>query len=134
MKRSHLKRRTPLRRKTRLRTRRKSAYKRRPRDTPYMMWIKRQPCCARAFSHLSRCFGRIEADHAGGGRAKGHKAPDRTCIPMCQRHHGQRDAFKGPFRDWDHDRMRRWLDHQITLHQAEYQLQGERHARTERAE
>lgn len=112
MKRTPLQRRTPLRRRA-ARARRPTKYQLRPRDEVYMAWVRRLPCAARA---MSPCLGRIDPDHAGR-RPTGRKADDRTCIPMCRRHHRQRDTFKGPFRDWDKMRMRWWLAEQVRQHQ-----------------
>jgi hypothetical protein len=118
--------RTPLRRKNWLnrkatRVRRRSAYKERPRDMDRINWIWTLPCAARK---LSGCFGRVEADHAGR-RGIGRKAPDDTCIPLCSRHHGQRDAFKGPFREWDQQRMRHWLATLVEHYQKLYEERGQ---------
>jgi hypothetical protein len=120
MKRVPLKRKTPLVRKKWMRTTRKSAYKRRPRDPAYMAWVRRQPCCARVFSHL--CSGPIEADHAGR-RSAGRKADDRTCIPLCRRHHRERTDFSGAFKTWNAQDMRYWLNLMIARHQAEYHME-----------
>lgn len=108
MKRSALKRKTPLRRNSpskRQVPRKVSAYKARVRDVDYMLWVKRLPCAART---LGGCRGRVEADHAGR-RALGQKAHDRTCIPLCRTHHVQRGSFSGPFREWTQVQMRLWL-------------------------
>lgn len=94
-----------------------SKYRSRERDAPYMLWVKTLKCHA---AHLSPCFGSVEADHAGR-RPTGRKAPDNTCIPMCQRHHAQRDAFKGVFRTWVQDEMRGWLAATVVRYQALYQ-------------
>jgi hypothetical protein len=66
------------------------------------------------------CQGRLDPDHAGR-RGYGQKAPDRTCIPLCRRHHRERDAFAGTFRTFDHGAMRFWLDSMITRYQAMYE-------------
>jgi len=120
MKRTPLKRGTkPLKRKTRLRARGNTTYQRRPRKPAYMAWVRRQPCCAR---HLSPCIGRIDPDHAGRKEAAFRKVSDRTCIPMCRRHHRERDEFSGAFRGWLRDEMRRWLDAKIAEVHAAYEI------------
>jgi hypothetical protein len=88
------------------------------RDTPYMMWIKRWSCCARPFA-TTPCHGQVQADHAGR-RGWGQKADDQTCIPLCRRHHRERDHFHGTFKTWDHDRMRQWLDLMAAWYQKAY--------------
>ena len=112
MKRSPLLRRTPLR--TRIngarkaaRTRKRSTYKRRERDIPYMLWVKSLPCVA-SLLPMGPCGGVVEADHAGR-RGLGMKCDDRETIPICTEHHRQRTDFSGAFKTWDRDRMRAWL-------------------------
>ena len=70
-----------------------------------MLYVKTLPCVA---SIIGRCDGVIEADHAGR-RGISQKAHDNTCIPLCTKHHRERDAFTGDFKAFDHDRMRGWL-------------------------
>ncbi len=62
-----------------------TAYKNRPRDFAFMSWVKSQPCCACEKLRLLN-FGIIYAHHAGQ-RGTSQKADDRTCIPLCWRHH-----------------------------------------------
>jgi hypothetical protein len=60
--------------------------RKRPRNFPYMLWIKTLPCavCGRNNS---------EAAHTGP-RGLGQKAPDEQCIPLCPDHHRhRRDAL-----------------------------------------
>jgi hypothetical protein len=119
MKRTALKRRTPIRRKAWMkRGKVKSAYRRRTRDFSFMQWARRQPCVARP---LSMCEGRVQADHAGK-RGLGQKCPDHECIPLCRTHHMQRTAFAGPFKDWDQAKMREWLERQMISTSHEYTL------------
>jgi hypothetical protein len=60
-------------------------YKQRPRDFAYMAWVRTQQCIACESQRLVN-FGTIYAHHAGQ-RAFARKADDRTCIPLCWRHH-----------------------------------------------
>lgn len=60
--------------------------RKRPRNFPYMLWIKTLPCaiCGR---------NGAEAAHTGA-RGLGQKAPDEQCIPLCPDHHRhRRDAL-----------------------------------------
>ena len=60
--------------------------RKRPRNFPYMIWIKTLPCavCGR---------NGAEAAHTGR-RGLGQKAPDEQCIPLCADHHRhRRDAL-----------------------------------------
>lgn len=101
-----MQRRAPLRRLQSLRTKRKTKYRQRQRDTDYMAWVRRQPCAAKG---MGVCSGRMEADHTGP-RGLNQKADDRTCIPLCHKHHVQRTSFSGPFRSWSQTAMRCWLE------------------------
>lgn len=71
-----------------------------------MLWVRKLPCAARAVD--PGCNGHVQADHAGR-RGLGQKADDRTCIPLCAKHHTQRASFHGPFRSWSQADMRLWL-------------------------
>lgn len=60
-------------------------YSSRPRDFLFMSWVRAQPCivCERQHSpHLTRTYA-----HHAGQRAFARKADDRTCIPLCWKHH-----------------------------------------------
>ncbi len=56
--------------------------KKRPRNIPYMLWIKTLPCA------VCRRMG-SEAAHTGP-RGLGQKSPDEQCIPLCPDHHRHR--------------------------------------------
>jgi len=133
MKRTALKRRTPLKRKTRLRQKSlKNSYRRRERDFEFMQKVRKLGCIVRYWADLAplgmkelnarsfafepemslaitTCYGRVQADH-GGERAKGKKAHDRTCVPMCRKHHGERTDYRGTFKNWNAIAMRAWCD------------------------
>jgi len=82
LKRTPLKR-TPLKRKPR---------KKQPGDDPkYLAWIRTLPC--ELWPKLTtECYGPTEAHHAGD-HGFAQRAPDRTAIPLCERHHRHgRDA------------------------------------------
>ena len=107
-----MKRSTPLRRRTPLRSRSlTSKYRRRERDVPFMLWIKRQPCVVRELppdpSRATPCTGEVQADHAGA-RGLGQKADDRTCIALCRRHHRERTDHSGAFFNLTRDELRLW--------------------------
>jgi hypothetical protein len=105
---SRLQRKTELRRGGYIRHKplaQRSAYARRPRDTPYMLAVKDLGCCAR---HLGGCYGEVQADHAGR-RGLGQKAADDTVIPICRQHHRDRGDFAGVFKKWDQAKMRLFL-------------------------
>lgn len=107
MKRTPLQRRTPMRRTQQRAPRQRTKYRSRPRETDYMLGVKRLPCAALLVPG-HRCTGPIEADHAGP-RGIGRKAHDSTVIPLCQQAHRERTDFSGPFRGWDQAQMREFL-------------------------
>lgn len=122
MKRSALKRKTPLGRrplnpstasprKPMGRNPRRQRYTR--EELTYMAAVRELPCAARLLGHP--CNGRMTADHAGKKSAKDRKTHVDTCIPLCWEHHlgNGRDNMGGPFKGWDRARMRRWLDWHI---------------------
>ena len=128
-----LRRKKPLRRKTWLRSRGNTSYRRRVRDIAYMKRVKKLPCAVRWFSRqlfnqivwngfgqqgATCCEGRVEADHAGV-RGLGQKADDRTCIPMCTRHHRERTDQRGSFGGWTAQMMREWCEVAIAATQEE---------------
>lgn len=121
MKRTPLRRSTPLRRKAWRKQRGDTKYRRRPRDGAYMGWVRWQSCCARVFAQTP-CYGNVEADHAGR-RGIGQKADDRTCIPLCRNHHRERTDFSGAFKGWTQNGMRVWLNIMIEKHQTRYDEQ-----------
>jgi hypothetical protein len=126
----------PLRRSTRLRARGNTKYRRRERDFEFMGWVKKQPCIARSLPPLrfiaataaerwlhatqTPCTGRVEADHAGE-RGIGQKADDRTCIPLCTRHHRERTDHSFSFKFLVRDELRAWRAEAITRTQTAWE-------------
>lgn len=122
-----LARKTPLPRSPMKRGKRKSAYKRRERDTSYMLFVKKLPCAVEQILYfdsprtvVALCTGRVQADHAGC-RGLGQKADDRTCIPMCEKHHNARTDFAGAFKGWTQREMRDFLAEAIKRTQQAYE-------------
>jgi hypothetical protein len=116
-----MKRGKPLRRKTPLRSRSKTKkYARRERDLDYMGKVRRLPCVVRVAHEVgwgalkeTPCGGRVQADHAGV-RGLGQKSNDKTCVPGCQNHHGERTDYRGAFMGWTKVEMRAFCDWAIT--------------------
>lgn len=86
-------------------------------DGNYIAWVKQQPCCARGRG--DECSGVIEAHHAGR-KGLSQKAHDRTCIPLCVRHHLAWHGLRAPFLTMQREARRDWADQQITDHQRRY--------------
>lgn len=106
-------RRSPLRRTSRLNPRSKTkAYARRERDVEYMRAVKGLPCALHGVDGAGQCSGPVEADHAGD-RGLGQKADDRTCVPLCARHHRDRTDVHGFFATLTRDERRAWCRHAI---------------------
>jgi hypothetical protein len=72
-----------------------------PRDREYLDRVKALPCAAR---HMGPCFGPVDPDHMGK-KHMGLKASDYSAAPMCRGHHGNREDFSGPFKDYDRAQM-----------------------------
>lgn len=93
-----------------------TAHGERERDLAFMGWVKTLPCRLRHERGAGPCSagGRdwSEADHAGK-RAGFHRAPDDTCIPLCNRHHADRTCRRGYFAGLGWAEMRAWCDEQI---------------------
>lgn len=120
LKRSPLKRKTYLKRKTPLRSVGKTSYRRRTRDFDFMHYVLWKPCELKDLEGAGTCEGRVQADHVGW-RPYGQKAPDDTCIALCEKHHRQRTNYFGYFRNWTGHEMRTWCDRLIHLTQNLYQ-------------
>lgn len=94
------------------RGKKRSKYALRPRDTPYMLWVKSLSCAVLEFwmpweHEIGTCDGPIQADHMGR-RGIGQKAADDTCAPMCRRHHRERTDHSGVFRHATREQAREW--------------------------
>jgi hypothetical protein len=91
-----------------------TSHSERERDYAYMEWVKTQPCLLRGkIDEAGRCSGGwCEADHAGE-RAGWRRAADRTCIPLCARHHADRHHRRYYFAGWSWEQMRSWCDQSI---------------------
>ena len=61
------------------------SYTKRPRDFAYMFWIRELQCAVCEKRHILN-FGTVYAHHAGP-HGLSQRSPDRTCIPLCWRHH-----------------------------------------------
>jgi hypothetical protein len=68
-----------------------TSYSQRPRDFAYMAWIKFQPCCVCEKLYMCPYIKRTYAHHAGA-HGLSQKSPDRTCIPLCWRHHDRNSS------------------------------------------
>lgn len=95
-----------------------SRYAQRERDIDYMLRVKELQCLLAGLDGAGPCSSVVEADHAGE-RGMGQKAPDDTCIPLCSRHHVDRHAFTGFFRDREKEWHRDWRARAIEKTRAE---------------
>lgn len=108
MKRTPLKRKTPMKRSRMKRSSKKNSYARRARFTDHMVWVKTLPCAARDLEG-HQCEGVIEADHAGT-RGMGRKCHDFQTIPLCKAAHDARPGRRPPFDRMTRESFREWLD------------------------
>lgn len=105
--------RSPLKRKTPLRARRPATRKSgRVRDPGYMQRVRGLRCCAFTLWPWAICDGSVEAHHAGA-RAAGRKADDDTCIPLCTGHHRQWHAASGVFSGLTRESRSMWASERI---------------------
>ena len=111
MKRSPLKRKTPIRR-----TRMKVAARKSTDDPAYLDRVRRLPCCARFLPGHS-CAGPVVAHHAGR-HGVGQRCPDREAIPLCSLAHTCLHDFKGSFTFFTRASMRDWENAAIATTQA----------------
>ncbi len=154
LRRTALKRKTPLRSKVRLAVhhaigafRSTTSHARRERSPAFMGWTVRQTCMVRRFvdelhraagarqpvpAEYLRCDGPVQADHAGNRFTDGNgkRAFDRTVIPMCRRHHEHRTnaggtrSQAGIFYGFTCEMVRVWSNRAIEIHQRCAQLAG----------
>lgn len=122
MKRTALKRKTPMRRRP---------AKRKPRAGPHQFvaavhgmrcaiwqhgvtwfspWSSVQPVDMQVRLSFP-CYGPVEADHMGDwsdGRGVGRKPDDTTCVPLCKLHHRARHAHSGVFASANKAEVQEW--------------------------
>lgn len=115
----------PLKSKKRKSPKRKTKYASRERDIDYMLWVKTLPCLIASLEGAGPCSSVVEPDHVGV-RGIGQKAPDDTCVPLCSTHHLDRHAHTGYFRYRSKEWTREWREEAIRKTQAEHQRCGGR--------
>lgn len=113
--------RTPLRRTKSIRRfipkAERSKYALRERDTPRMLFVKTMLCSVveewpDPHRQPTRCWGPIEADHAGP-RGLSQKCADEEVIPLCKGHHGERTDHNGSFKYTKKLEVREWRQRAI---------------------
>lgn len=134
MKRSPLKRKSPMKRTRSRPGKSKTKYARRERDFPRMTWTREQRCALASWDlsstemlaswegwavELSPCSGAIEAHHAGV-RAGWRKADDSTVVPLCQMHHRSLTDRTGAFSGWPRGALKTWELAAVAHYSARY--------------
>lgn len=120
MKRTALRRTTPLLRKKRMT---KRPPKRKGEDREYLAFVRGRVCELAGWTISHVCKGRIVAHHAGGlaeGRGMGLKPSDRTCIALCWQAHEDWHNECGFFEGWTKDMRLTWSRLRIAETQAAY--------------
>lgn len=106
-----------------------------------MGWVKSLPCCLALMEALrlrcdhpdgdrllglwhgpfafGDCRGAVEAHHAGE-RGYSQKAPDDTCIPLCEGHHRALTDRAGIFAGWPRGAVKAWELAMVELYQRAY--------------
>lgn len=146
MKRSPLKRKTPLRAsnspaKPRKRLPAKRATERRSsrvRDEEYLAWCRLQPCAVgkmiadgwwkdpddhfvRTVAPVFGCRGPTDPEHKREGVGMGQKASDRDAWPCCRGHHEHRHNTKsGFFKGWPRAQLDAFIRERIAEANARY--------------
>ena len=123
MKRTPLKRKTPLARASRMPARRGAARRSsRVLDPSYLAWIRRQPCAAGACFGVAggECIGASEPEHKREGVGMGQKSSDLYAYPICRRHHGDRHDGRGAFGAMSRDELRAWVSARIVEANSSY--------------
>lgn len=116
--RTHIKRKKPLRSKSlsASRKRRDAA-----RALPYLAWVRSQGCVVGV-----DCAGRIHAHHSTAvHRGLSRKAHDRETLGLCSKHHVEFHRAFGFCRDWDRTRRREWQRTEVLKMQARYAARTE---------
>lgn len=109
------------------------AKRERDHDFAYMAFVRARACAIHGMMDprsvglvtVFECFRAAQAHHAGT-RGLGQRAPDRTCIPLCARHHRDLHDATGVFLGWSKAQRREWQDERIAEMQALYASHGAR--------
>jgi hypothetical protein len=90
-------------------------------DPAYLDYIRAQMCRAPGLpTHKGGDPHHARHDERGAGIGANLKAHDHRAISLCREHHTDIDAFSGPFKGWDKQRMHAWVDEQIAKQRAAY--------------
>lgn len=82
-------------------------------DESYLRFIRSLPCVVYGTAPPSHAHHKV-----AGGRGKGQKAPDRETIPLSPRAHDEFHAGRGFCKGWSKERRRDWQDQEIERLQA----------------
>jgi hypothetical protein len=130
MKRTPLKRGSSRLKRTRMKRKRSRGQPPERKDEAFKAFVRLLPCCAPvAFFDrytyeclgVARCNERPCDPHHKHGDGKGIKTHDRTCVPLCRRHHDDAEAKRGPFKGWTKQQTRDWHDKESERVQALYE-------------
>lgn len=108
MKRSTLKRKTPLRPK-----RSKPRRTEQVRDPEWLDDVRKLPCRAVELERATPCMGRVEAHHAGVRPGVGVKCGDDDTVPLCRGHHDELHSLSNTFKRFDKAKLQAWREDQI---------------------
>lgn len=67
------------------------------REPEYLQWVRQQPC---AMLGHGECLGAMHAHHPTGRKGMGTKRADSEAYALCTKHHTERHALSGPFKNW----------------------------------
>ena len=80
-------------------------------DPTYVAEVKQLRCRAAVLG--GDCSGGWPDAHHAGPRGLSQRAHDRTCIPLCRRHHREWHDAAGVFRTWRKAERAAWAEEQI---------------------
>jgi hypothetical protein len=124
MKRTPLKRGSSRLKRTRMKRKRSRGQPPERKDEAFKAFVRLLPCCAPLSKDerwIIPCEMRPCDPHHKHGDGKGIKTHDRTCVPLCRRHHDDAEAKRGPFKGWTKQQTRDWHDKESERVQALYE-------------
>ena len=125
MKRTPLKRKTPLARTSRIPARRSTPRRRDAdvvRNPHYLAWLRQQPCGVPYIlkDAAGPCGGPVDPEHKREGVGMGQRASDADAWACCRVHHDQRHDGRGVFATMTRAELRTFIRMQIAMFKTAY--------------
>ena len=123
MKRTPLRRRTPMPNRSKPISKRASRPARRPAgfvDQAYLDWLETQPGRSPKGLTPPPSIGHHLRHTETGAPMGGHLKDDRRAISLSWANHGHIHALTGPFRGWSVAQVQAWENQQLAIQRAQY--------------